>query len=137
METAMQSTGDILVLVFFLLVMPGTTFLLLRRSRMLLRITLTVLVLVTGGLAIPLLARARVTVSVNSCAANLRLIQAAKQSWAAANQKTPADEPSLDELFKGLQTTPQCPIGGTYLPRAVGEKAECSSGAAGHTLEAE
>jgi hypothetical protein len=139
MDTNLESSRDVLAALFFLVVLPAVMFLLLRRSRRTLRITLTLLVFVAGAIVLPNFVRARTTVSKNSCVSNLRLIQEAKHRWAEVNHKNPTNIPTLAELFNeqnepGYQTAPQCPLGGIYSPRAVGEDAECSIGPPGHTV---
>lgn len=140
MDTNFNGNRDLLLVLFLLLAMPAITFLVLRRSRMPVRITLAVLVLISGVIAVPFFVRARATVSTSACLTHLHVIQEAKHRWAEANRKSPADVPRLADLFNGrngseLSTAPECPMGGTYTPRAVGEKAECSIGRSGHILD--
>ena len=140
MDTNFNCNRDVLVVLSLLLAMPVITFLVLRRSRMPVRITLAVLVLVSGVVAVPFFARARVTVSTHACLTHLQVIQETKRRWAEANRKSPADVPTLADLFNDrngpeFRTAPECPMGGIYAPRAVGEKAECSIGRPGHTLD--
>jgi hypothetical protein len=139
MDTNLESSRDVIAVLFFLVAIPAIMFLLLRRSRMALRITLTLLVFVAGAIALPNFVRARATVSKNSCVSNLGLIQEAKRRWAEANHKEPTSVPTLLDLFNeqnepGYQIAPQCPAGGIYSPRAVDKTAEWSIGPPEHTL---
>lgn len=65
-----------------------------------------------------------------ACINNLRLMDMAKEQWAAKHGQTngaPVVIAEADQWIKGGQT-PICPSGGTYAYRRVGEKPTCSLG---------
>src|SRR5215204_535789 len=71
--------------------------------------------------------QARNIPSADSCINKLRLIEGAKDQWAAENQKTTNDLPTWAELtvYWGKHT-PGCPQGGTYTLAPVGAPDTCS-----------
>jgi hypothetical protein len=71
--------------------------------------------------------------AVTTCVANLRIIAAAKNQWAAQNIKGPNDMPIDVDIFgKYIPQKPVCPKGGVYTLGAVGAKPTCS--VPGHTM---
>ena len=121
MDTNLESNRDVLAALFFLVVMPAGMFLLLRRSRKALRITLTLLVFAAGAIALPNFVRARATASQSSCVSNLRLIQEAKHRWAEVNHKDPTEVPTLEDLFNERIVCPGGPmLHSVYSPAARG-----------------
>jgi type II secretory pathway pseudopilin PulG len=66
--------------------------------------TLTKMMIVVGivsllaQIAIPSVLQARATSSRNTCIANLRQIDSAKQQWATENMRPPTSEPTTQEL---------------------------------------
>jgi predicted nuclease with TOPRIM domain len=69
----------------------------------------------------------------DACISNLRLINTAKQQWAAQNNKTADAVPTMADLTPYLNNvTPICPMGGTYSPNALNMAPTCS--APGHVL---
>jgi len=86
------------------------------------------LVLLGGALvALPSFLGARTRPSPNACINNLRQIDAAKEQWALANNKSPGDpvnEGEVDKYIKGGR--PLCEKGGTYIYGKVGEKPRCT-----------
>jgi len=84
---------------------------------------------VLAAVAIPNLLKARKSSAKTACIANLRAIEGAKAVWALENKKNDADVPADGDLFgldKNISRKPDCPAGGTYDLRAVGEKPTCT-----------
>jgi general secretion pathway protein G len=82
-----------------------------------------------AAIAIPNFVKARTTAQMNACINNLRQIEAAKELWAADNNKETTDTPTAQDLnkyVKGGLSALKCPAGGTYTINAVGEKPTCS-----------
>ncbi len=94
-----------------------------------LSIALIPLIGMMAAIAIPNFVKARTTAQMNACISNLRQIDAAKQEWAAQNNKSATDVPTAQELDAYLPksfTSLKCPAGGVYTLNAVGEKPTCS-----------
>jgi len=70
---------------------------------------------------------------VPACAATLKAIQGAKETWALEHKKRDADTPTVQDLTGGkyIREMPRCPGGGTYSINPVGLKPTCS--VPGHT----
>ena len=84
---------------------------------------------VLAAVAVPNLLKARKASAKTACISNLKAIEGAKAVWALENKKSDADVPSDGDLFgsdKTITRKPDCPGGGTYDIRAVGEKPTCS-----------
>ena len=84
---------------------------------------------VLAAVAIPNLLKARKTSARTACVANLKAIEGAKAVWALENKKGDADVPSDADLFgtdKNISKKPECPGGGAYDLKAVGEKPTCT-----------
>lgn len=77
-----------------------------------------------AAVAIPNLVKARKSAQRQTCINNLRSIDGAKTTWALENKKGDGDVPTEADL--NLDPRPECPAGGTYDIRSVGEKATCS-----------
>jgi hypothetical protein len=62
------------------------------------------------------------------CVNNLRVIQAAKQTWALENKKAPISVPTAQDLAPYLpgNAFPVCPDGGTYVINAVSVPPTCT-----------
>jgi hypothetical protein len=75
--------------------------------------------------------------ALNSCVANLRQIDGAKQQWALENNKRAEDVPAASDVapyLKGSQM-PCCPSGlGKYILNTVGGDPQCTRAVFGHTL---
>jgi hypothetical protein len=73
-------------------------------------------------------------ISRKTCISNLRLIDDAKQQWAADNNKPANSLPTVKDLLPYFKQTgfPACPDGGTYSLNAVDEVPTCS--VPGHAL---
>jgi prepilin-type N-terminal cleavage/methylation domain-containing protein len=91
------------------------------------------------AIAIPNFARARVQTQRNICISHLREIDSIKQQWALEHHKTQtSDPPTREDLVQyfWLSRWPQCPAGGEYDPKGVGEPPTCSLGESlGHKLD--
>ncbi|RKY42994.1 MAG: prepilin-type cleavage/methylation domain-containing protein [Candidatus Makaraimicrobium thalassicum] len=86
-----------------------------------------------AAIAVPNFFGARQRAQTNLCIANLRHIEDAKSMWAVWEGKTSSDTPGWGDLVPAyLQTTPNCPQGGTYTIGSVDTKPVCSI--AGHVL---
>ena len=84
---------------------------------------------VLAAVAIPNLLKARKASAKTACIANLKAIEGAKAVWALENKKGDSDVPSDNDIFGPNQTIskkPDCPGGGTYEIRSVGEKPTCT-----------
>jgi prepilin-type N-terminal cleavage/methylation domain-containing protein len=82
-----------------------------------------------AAVAIPNLVKARKSAQKQACINNLKAIDGAKSIWALEMKKSDSDIPSDTDLFgpgKNIDKKPDCPAGGTYEIRAVGEKPTCS-----------
>lgn len=91
-----------------------------------------------AAVAIPNFVKARATAQRNSCIANLKQIDGAKQQWAIDNRKPGTDTPTAAELYglrNYLKREPTCPTGGIYSINEVRRDPTCSHGDShGHTL---
>ena len=87
------------------------------------------------AIAVPNFIKARDTALRVGCIHNLRLIDAAKASWALDKNKKQSDTPTEDDLAPYLKEHgfPKCPAGGTYKINSVHEKPTCS--VPNHVLE--
>src|SRR5687767_5437240 len=82
-----------------------------------------------AAVAIPNLVKARKTAQKQACIGNLKSIDGAKVTWALEMKKTDSDVPTDSDIFgpgKNIEKKPDCPAGGTYDLRSVGEKPTCS-----------
>ena len=94
-----------------------------------------------AAIAIPNFIQARNKARTNSCINNLRQIDAAKEQWAMANNKTEADTaPTFADLIvttdlanSYIKATPLCKSNGTYTVAKIGTNPSCSY-ANGHNL---
>ncbi len=88
------------------------------------------------AIGIPNFLQARVETHKNLCINNLRIIEAAKEQWALAHNRTqgePVDEVGVNALLKS--GAPHCPAGGDYTYGEVGATPRCSLGTThAHTL---
>ena len=94
-------------------------------------------VMVFVALLVPPLLRSRSKPSTVPCVAQLKVIDGAKQQWAAENHKATNDVPTWDDLrpyFGSFGTRLTCPAGGSYTIGPVGEDPRCSIGGPSHTL---
>jgi prepilin-type N-terminal cleavage/methylation domain-containing protein len=91
-----------------------------------------------AALAVPSYVRYRLSSRKNTCIANLRQIENAKQVWANEGNKNGGSLASSSDLYgpdKYLRIKPTCPSGGQYSIEIVDEKPKCTYGAIeGHAL---
>ncbi|MDD4203043.1 MAG: prepilin-type N-terminal cleavage/methylation domain-containing protein [Candidatus Omnitrophica bacterium] len=86
-----------------------------------------------AAIAIPNFVRARTTAQTNSCIANLKQIDGAKQIWAIDTGGTETSNPAMTALVPTyIKRTPLCPGSGTYTVGTVGTIPTCT--VAAHTL---
>ncbi|HTV43368.1 MAG TPA: DUF4190 domain-containing protein [Candidatus Sulfotelmatobacter sp.] len=80
------------------------------------------------AIAIPNFVKAREISMRNACSNNMHEIQAAKNEWALAKNKSQGDVPTVDDLTPYLpdHKFPTCPAGGTYTIGAVSNDPTCS-----------
>lgn len=101
-------------------------------------IEIMIVVLIIGillAIAVPNFMTARENSRTKACIANLKQIQAAKEQWAMANNKTSTDTPTFGDLVdtgKFIKSTPSCPSGGTYTIGDMSNDPTCST--TGHVL---
>jgi len=110
----------------------------LGRKRWRVVIPVALFVFVVAAMVIPSAVGARQASERNSCINNLRQINRAKQEWAQQNQKQPTDTPIDNDLFGSTsrhQSSPICPVGGSYTFGTAGENPTCSLAHRGHKLE--
>lgn len=84
---------------------------------------------VLAAVAVPNLLKARKASAKTACIANLKAIEGAKAVWALENKKGDTDVPSDADIFgadKTITRKPECPYGGSYDIRSVGEKPTCT-----------
>jgi hypothetical protein len=98
-------------------------------------VTLVVVILVFGTIAIPNFVKARTTACKNSCFGHLKQLDGAIHQWAVEYKKEPTDEVTLTNVVSYLKngTLPSCPAGGTYSVSTVSSSPLCTI--AGHTLQ--
>ncbi|MFI5387585.1 MAG: competence type IV pilus major pilin ComGC, partial [Fimbriimonadales bacterium] len=84
------------------------------------------------AIAVPNFIRARETSRRNSCIANLKQIDSAKEQWAMDNKKNTGDSPAWSDLVGTTSTAgymksqPTCPGGGAYTIDVIGTNPSCS-----------
>ncbi len=80
-----------------------------------------------AAIAIPNFVRARAKAQINTCLANLKQIDGAKESWALENKKKTGDTPAMTDLIPNyIKTEPKCPAGNTsYTLSALGTDPAC------------
>ena len=96
-----------------------------------------IVVLIIGilmAIAVPNFIRARESSRRNSCIANLKQMDSAKEQWAMDNKKATGDACQMSDIagtyMKGAAAGPTCPGGGSYTVNAVGTNPACSKAAA-------
>lgn len=100
-------------------------------------VEIMIVVLIIGilmAIAVPNFIRARESSRRNSCVANLKQIDSAKEQWAMDNRAAGGAAVVMADIagtyIKGAATGPVCPSGGAYTVNAVGTNPACSRNAA-------
>jgi prepilin-type N-terminal cleavage/methylation domain-containing protein len=110
----------------------------MQRNRAFTLVEIMIVVLIIGilmAIAVPNFVRARDSSRRNTCIANLKQIDSAKEQWAMDTRKNAGDACAMTDIAGGtsyLKAAPACPSGGTYTVAAVGTNPTCSI--SGHTL---
>jgi len=105
-------------------------------------VEIMIVVLIIGilmAIAVPNFINARSTSQKNSCIANLKEIEGAKEQWAMVFKKGSTDSPVSSDLVGTptdgfLKTFPVCPTNGTYTIGSMSQRPSCSKSAEGHAL---
>ena len=101
-------------------------------------VEIMIVVLIIGilmAIAVPNFIQARQTSRRNSCIANLKQIDSAKEQFAMENKlDTGATVAWTDLVTTYMKSQPTCPGGGTYTIAVVGTNPSCSLAASGHVL---
>jgi len=96
-------------------------------------VEIMIVVLIIGilmAIAVPNFVRARDTSRGNSCVANLKQIDSAKEQWAMANNQSTGATVLLTDIYPTyMKVNPVCAAGGTYTINVVGTAPTCSIGA--------
>lgn len=91
-----------------------------------------------AAIAIPNFVKARQTAQQNTCIANLKQLDGAKEQWALEQKKNGVDTPAWTDLVgtdKYIKNTPKCPATTTdYTIGDVSTPPTCVSGVATHVL---
>ncbi|MEA3368796.1 MAG: prepilin-type N-terminal cleavage/methylation domain-containing protein [Candidatus Ratteibacteria bacterium] len=81
------------------------------------------------AIAIPNFLRAREEARANSCVANLKQLEGAKERWAMSMNENAAAVATTGDLVPDfLKIEPTCPSGGSYEINAVNSVPTCSEG---------
>jgi prepilin-type N-terminal cleavage/methylation domain-containing protein len=81
-----------------------------------------------AAIAIPNFVKARQTAQANTCVANLKQVDGAKEQWALEMKKAPDDSPGWGDLVGSagyIKNTPSCPTSGTYTVGDVATPPAC------------
>jgi prepilin-type N-terminal cleavage/methylation domain-containing protein len=101
-------------------------------------VEIMIVVLIIGilmAIAVPNFIQARSTSRKNSCIANLKQIDSAKEQFAMETKlDTGATVLSTDLAPTYIKSFPSCPGGGVYTVAVVGTNPSCSLSASGHVL---
>jgi prepilin-type N-terminal cleavage/methylation domain-containing protein len=110
----------------------------MQRNRAFTLVEIMIVVLIIGilmAIAVPNFVKARESSRRNTCIANLKQVDSAKEQWAMDTRKNAGDTCAMTDLVGTaayLKATPVCPSGGTYTVAAVGTNPTCSI--SGHAL---
>ena len=102
-------------------------------------VELMIVVSIVGFLAViaaPNFFKQRSLAQENTCISNLRVIETAKQMWGMEMLKGDGDVPTDGDLVGSqlyIRKKPECPAGGTYEYKSIGETPTCTL--AGHVLK--
>jgi len=80
-----------------------------------------------AAIAIPNFVRARAKAQINTCIANLKQLDGAKESWALESKKKTGDACLMTDLVSNyIKSEPQCPAGTTaYTVNNIGTDPAC------------
>jgi prepilin-type N-terminal cleavage/methylation domain-containing protein len=80
-----------------------------------------------AAIAIPNFVRARAKAQINTCIANLKQIDGAKETWALENKKKTGDACVMTDLVTAyIKATPTCPAGSAgYTVNIIGTDPAC------------
>ena len=101
-------------------------------------VEIMIVVLIIGilmAIAVPNFVKARDSSRKNSCIANLKQTESAKEQWAMDNKKdigAAVDYTDLVGATLYMKSTPSCASGGTYTVNVIGTAPVCDK--AGHAL---
>ena len=101
------------------------------RNRAFTLVEIMIVVLIIGilmAIAVPNFVKARDSSRKNSCIANLKQIDSAKEQWAMDNKKDAGAAVVFSDLVGStlyIKATPTCASGGTYTVNAVGTNPAC------------
>ncbi|MCE2765535.1 MAG: prepilin-type N-terminal cleavage/methylation domain-containing protein [Fimbriimonadaceae bacterium] len=110
----------------------------MQRNRAFTLVEIMIVVLIIGilmAIAVPNFVKARESSRKNTCIANLKQVDSAKEQWAMDQRKNAGDACAMTDLVGTaayLKATPVCPSGGTYTVATVGTNPTCSI--SGHAL---
>lgn len=100
-------------------------------------VEIMIVVLIIGilmAIAVPNFIKARETSRRNSCIANLKQMDSAKEQWAMENHAVQGAAVQMSDIagvyMKGPSTGPTCPGGGVYTVNVIGTNPACSLSAA-------
>jgi len=104
-------------------------------------VEIMIVVLIIGilmAIAVPNFISARANSQKNTCIANLKQIESAKEQWAMINKKGATDSPASTDLVGSatdgfLKAYPSCPSGGAYTIGDMSTRPVCDYGN-GHAL---
>ena len=101
-------------------------------------VEIMIVVLIIGilmAIAVPNFIQARQTSRKNSCIANLKQIDSAKEQYAMENKLDTGATVTWGNLVTTyIKSQPSCPGGGAYTIDVVGTNPSCSLSASGHVL---
>jgi prepilin-type N-terminal cleavage/methylation domain-containing protein len=96
-------------------------------------VEIMIVVLIIGilmAIAVPNFVKARDTSRANSCVANLKQIDSAKEQWAMATNAASGATVLLAQIYPSyIKVNPVCAAGGTYTLNTIGTAPVCSIGA--------
>ena len=95
-------------------------------------VEIMIVVLIIGilmAIAVPNFVKARESSRKNSCIANLKQTDSAKEQWAMDNKKDAGATVAFTDLVGAtlyMKSTPTCPSSGTYTVGAIGTNPTCN-----------
>ena len=95
-------------------------------------VEIMIVVLIIGilmAIAVPNFVKARESSRKNSCIANLKQTDSAKEQWAMDNKKDAGAAVAYTDLVGStlyLKATPTCPSSGTYTVNTIGTNPACN-----------